>query len=129
MKVEARLFALFGAFFLISGIVYFSLTREPTGGTALFVTAGMGGLVAYYLWFTGRRLSGPRPEDRPDATIEEGAGELGFFPPHSWWPIALAASAGMFVLGMVFGWWLSFVAAVIALWAIAGFVLEYYRGL
>ena len=29
----------------------------------------------------------PRPEDRKDGEIADGAGELGFFPPYSWWPL------------------------------------------
>ena len=36
----------------------------------------------------------PRPEDRMDGEIADGAGELGFFPPYSWWPLWCAAALG-----------------------------------
>jgi hypothetical protein len=129
MKVEGRLFGLLGLFVLTCGITYLFLAHEPTGATLLLVCSGLGAIVGYYLWFTARRLDGPRPEDRPDALIEEGAGELGFFPPHSWWPIKLAAGGALVVLGTIFGIWLLIVGAVVTLWAISGFVLEYYSGL
>ena len=48
-----------------------------------------------------------RPEDRPDAEIIEGAGEIGFFSPGSYWPFGLALSARSSGLGLVFWmWWL-----------------------
>ena len=48
----------------------------------------------------------PRPEDRKDAEIADGAGELGFFPPYSWWPLWCGACLAVIVLGVVIGWWL-----------------------
>ena len=36
-----------------------------------------------------------RPEDYEDAEVSDGAGELGFFSPHSWWPILLSASVAV----------------------------------
>ena len=127
MKVEGRVFGILAVFVLFAGIIYLFISKEYTGATCLLVTTGLFLIVGYYLWFTGRRLDGPRPEDRLDAEIEDGAGEVGFFPPHSWWPIALAAAFGMCMLGIIFGWWLFFVGAIFAFWAVSGFVLEYYR--
>ncbi len=43
-------------------------------------------LVTFYLGFHASKMD-PRPEDRQDAEIADGAGELGFFPPYSWWPL------------------------------------------
>ena len=48
----------------------------------------------------------PRPEDRLEAEVVDGAGELGFFPPYSWWPLWCACALAVCVLGVVFGWWL-----------------------
>ena len=45
-----------------------------------------------FFWFVSRRID-PRPEDRPDAEIAEGAGDLGFFSPGSYWPIGIAGAA------------------------------------
>ena len=129
MKVEARLFSGIGAFLLVVGLIYLFISGEYTGATLLLVTSGLGGIVGYYLWFTARRLDDLRPEDRLDADIEDGAGELGFFPPHSWWPVTMAAGAALVVLGTIFGLWLTVTGAVVTLYAISGFVMEYYAGL
>ena len=83
MKVEGRVFAGLGAFLLVTGVIYLIISGEYTGATLLLVTSGLGGVIGYYLLFTAHRLDDLRPEDRLDAEIEDGAGELGFFPPHS----------------------------------------------
>ena len=65
---------------------------------------------AFYCLRLAARL-GPRPEDRPDAEIDDGAGEYGFFSPHSWWPLPTALSAAIMMLGFVFAWWLTVLGA------------------
>ena len=45
-----------------------------------------------FFWFVSRRID-LRPEDRPDGEIAEGAGEIGFFSPGSYWPFGLALAA------------------------------------
>ena len=93
MKTEGLLFAGCAVFFAIVDIVYWTLSRDPTGTTALALAVGLAFLVGFYLFVTGRR-TGMRPEDRRDAEISESAGEFGFFSPHSWWPLFTAASVG-----------------------------------
>ena len=56
-------------------------------------------LVTFYLGILARRMD-PRPEDRKDGEIVEGAGELGFFPPYSWWPLWCALTLAVVVLGI-----------------------------
>ena len=46
-----------------------------------------------------------RPEDRPDATIAEGAGVINSFPGSSIWPFILGMGAFVLVLAFVFGIW------------------------
>jgi hypothetical protein len=71
----------------------------------------------------------PRPEDRPDAEIADGAGELGFFPPYSWWPLWCGASLGVMVYGIAIGaWWLLIIGVGLGALALSGLVFEYYRG-
>ena len=77
--------------------------------------------------FTGRRLP-RRPEDDPAGEIEEGAGEFGFFSPHSWWPLFVGLAAATVALGVAFGWWLFLIGALALLLSVVGFVFEYYRG-
>jgi cytochrome c oxidase subunit IV len=127
VKVEGWLFFSGTFFFAISGVLYWIFAEEPVGTVALGFTAGLAFLVGYYLLFTARRID-PRPEDRPTADIAEGAGELGFFSPHSWWPLAVGASAAIAFLGVVIGWWLFIIGAVFGALAVIGLVFEYYRG-
>jgi len=127
MKVEGWLFAAGFFFFAIAAVIYGVLAEEPVGTVALAFTAGLAFLVGYYLLFTARRID-PRPEDSKFAEIAEGAGELGFYSPHSWWPLAVAIFAAMAFLGIVIGWWLFIIGALGGGLAVIGLVFEYYRG-
>ena len=108
-------------------VIYWLWSHDPTGTTALALTVGLAGLVGFYLLFTGRRV-GPRPEDDKDGEIADGAGELGFFSPHSWQPLALAVGGALAFLGIAIGWWLLYFSAPIILIGLLGWVFEYYHG-
>jgi hypothetical protein len=108
-------------------VIYWHFSKDPTGTTALALSVGLAFLTGFYLLFTGRRLP-PRPEDRPDAEIAEGTGELGFFSPHSWWPLITGMSAAVAALGAAIGWWLFLIGMLFVLLSAIGFVFEYYRG-
>jgi hypothetical protein len=69
-----------------------------------------------------------RPEDRPDAEIAEGAGEVGFFPPHSWWPILMAAAFVVTAVGLVIGPFLVLIGLAVLVYAVLGLLFEYYVG-
>jgi hypothetical protein len=127
MKVEGYLFVGCAAFFAIMDVIYWHFSKDPTGTTALALSVGLAFLTGFYLLFTGRRLP-PRPEDRPDAEIAEGTGELGFFSPHSWWPLITGMSAAVAALGAAVGWWLFLIGMLFVLLSAIGFVFEYYRG-
>ena len=127
MKVEGWLFVGCAAFFAVMDVIYWHYSRDPTGTTALALSVGLAFLTGFYLLFTGRRLP-PRPEDRPDAEIAEGTGELGFFSPHSWWPLITGMSAAVAALGAAIGWWLFLIGMLFVLLSAIGFVFEYYRG-
>lgn len=127
MKVEGYLFAGVAVFLIPVTTIYWFYSEDPTGTTALAVSFGLAALISIYLFVTARRIE-PRPEDNLDAEIADGAGDLGFFSPHSWWPLALAASLALATLGVVFGWWLLIAAVPFVTYAAMGFVFEYYRG-
>jgi hypothetical protein len=93
----------------------------------VLLIAGLSGMIGGYLGFTAKRV-GPRPEDRNDAEIHEGAGEQGHFSPWSWWPLVLGLAAAGGFLGLAVGWWIVFIAAGLALVALVGWVFEYSRG-
>ncbi|HEX6935488.1 MAG TPA: cytochrome c oxidase subunit 4 [Actinomycetes bacterium] len=127
MKVEGWLFAAGFFFFSIAAVIYGLLAEEPVGTVALAFTAGLAFLIGYYLLFTARRID-PRPEDSVTAEIADGAGELGFYSPHSWWPLACGIGAALTFLGVVVGWWLFVIGAIGGGLAVIGMVFEYYRG-
>jgi hypothetical protein len=127
MKVEGLFFALLSLFLLVSAGIYWFLSYDPTGFACLLLSGGMAGIVSTYTLVTAKR-TGLRPEDRPDAEIAEGAGEVGFFSPHSWWPILLAGAFTLTTLGMIFGPFILVIGGFCVLIAVAGFTLEYYLG-
>lgn len=127
MRTTAFIFYFLTAFFTVATIAYWYLSGDPTGTTALAFSIALAFLIGYYLHFTSRRLP-VQPEDEPEAEIEEGAGELGFFSPHSPWPIAMAASAAIMMLGFVFGWWLLIIGLGLFGATSLGLVMEYQVG-
>jgi hypothetical protein len=127
MRVEGWLFLGCAIFFGVADIFYWNLSHDPTGGTALGLAVCLAFLTGFYVLFTGRRLP-QRPEDDPEGEIEQGTGELGFFSPHSWWPLFVGLAAALAAVGVAIGWWLFLIGALCLVLAVIGFVFEYYRG-
>ncbi len=128
MKVEALIFNVIALFCVIAAVVYGFWAREPIGTTALLLSGGLTGLIGGFFWFVSRRIDA-RPEDRKDADVADGAGELGFFSPGSYWPFALALSAALMGLALAFFYsWLILIAAAALLITIGGLLFEYYVG-
>ena len=140
MRIESRLFEFVATFFVVVGIIYAVLTAlfgtsggdeggvEWAGTTALILTGVMALIVATFFRFVARRLD-TRPEDYEAAEVSDGAGELGFFSPHSWWPILIALSGSVTAVGIAF-WlpWLIAAGVLLVLGSVAGLVFEYYIG-
>ena len=127
MKVEGWLFLGCGVFFTGTDVVYWYTSKDPTGTTALALAVGLAILTGFYVLFTGRRLP-LRPEDNNEGQIAEGTGEIGFFPPRSWWPLMLGIAAATAALGAAIGWWLFLIGMLFTVFTSIGFVFEYYRG-
>jgi uncharacterized membrane protein len=127
MKVEGYLFLGSAIFFGGADVVYWYFSHDPTGSTALGIAVGLAFLIGFYVLFTGRRLP-PRPEDHKEGEIYQGTGELGFFSPHSWWPLFLALATAVAAMGVAIGWWLFLIGILMVFLATIGFVFEYYRG-
>ena len=135
MRIEARLFEILTGFFGLAAIAYGASTAifapygvEWTGTTALVLTAGLATIIGTFFRFVARRLD-TRPEDYAQADVADGAGELGFFSPHSWWPILIALAFSTAAVGAAL-WlpWLIFTGVVAVLAAVSGLVFEYYVG-
>ena len=128
MKVEGLLFALLAVFLVIVSTIYWLLSHDPTGFACLLLSGGLAFIIGYYVLFTARRMEA-RPEDRADAEISEGSGEMGFFPPHSYWPILLAGAFALTTIGLVFGPFLVIIGLGALVVAAGGFLFEYYVGI
>src|SRR6266700_1104415 len=106
MKVEGRIFLYIAVFAFVMAVVY-----------------------AVWAKFVATRLEQPRPEDNPRAEISDGAGEVGFFSPGSYWPIVLALSAAVVGVALAF-WlvWLLVAGIIFVLVMVGGLVFEYHIG-
>jgi len=128
MRAEAWLFAICAMFFLLVAPAYWFITYDWTGTSALTMTFLLLLLVTFFLGFHARRME-PRPEDLDDAEIADGAGELGFFPPYSWWPLWCACTLGLIVFGTAMSaWWLLLIGFGLGSLALCGWIYEYYVG-
>ncbi len=127
MKIDGRLFLWGCGFYALVAVIYWYFSVDWAGVTALAFTAFMAFLVGFYLTFTARRV-GPQPEDDLDGDIEDADPDYGFFSPHSWWPMAVAGSAAIVGVGLVFAAWLVLLGVVSLMLSLVGFVFEYYRG-
>ncbi len=128
MKAEATIFAICAVFFLLVSPAYWLITRDPTGTSALTMTFLLALLVTFYLGFYAAKHD-PRPEDLQDAEIADGAGEQGFFPPYSWWPMWAGLTLGVIVFAVAMGaWWLVIIGFGLGALALCGWIFEYYVG-
>lgn len=134
MKTEWRIFLIIAGFLLFATVLYGAWTAGEAGGvewvgtTALLLSFLLCAMCGGFFWFVSRRID-LRPEDRPDAEIADGAGEVGFFSPGSYWPFGLALSASIAGLGLVFWqFWLVGAGLLAVVFAACGLLFEYYSG-
>ena len=128
MKVEGWLFLGCAAFFAGADVVYWHFSKDPTGTTALALSVGPR-LPHRFLPPVHRPAAAARGRRTTrTARSREGTGELGFFSPHSWWPLFTGMSAAVAALGAAIGWWLFLIGVLFVLLSAIGFVFEYYRG-
>jgi hypothetical protein len=125
MKTNWVLFTGIGLFYSLMAAIYWVIGGEPVGIACLILSSALAYMVGFYVWFTQRKIGEILPEDNLEAEISDGAGELGFYSPHSWWPLPVAAFAVLAGLGLIIGWWLTAIAAGGLIISIVGFVTEY----
>lgn len=123
MKVESFFYLGVTAFFVVIGAIYWFTSYEDAGTTMLVASALLGLLAGGYLLLQARKYP-PRPEDRPDATLEEGAGPVDEFPAPSIWPFVFAFGAVVFATGFIFGIWVILPGAAILAFGVVGMIRQ-----
>ncbi|WP_030419172.1 cytochrome c oxidase subunit 4 [Streptomyces sp. SCSIO 75703] len=124
MRTESRLFAGVAAFFATTATGYGWFSAEPAGTVALALACLMASLVSFFLRVQYRKR-GSRAQDRGDAEVADAVGPLGFFAPHSPWPITVALGAIVLANGIVFGLWLVLMGFGLLAFAVCGLVFQY----
>ena len=127
MATNWRLFGGPSIFYVLITIIYWQVDGEPLGITGMLLSSFLAGMIGFYLWFTQRRIGSILPEDRTSAEISDGAGELGFYSPHSWWPLPVALSMCVAGMGLLIGWWLTLIGITVLIVSIVGMVTEYEK--
>ena len=126
MKAGYKLFGFLTVFYAVVDVVYWWVGGEPLGITAIALSGALALTIGFYFWTTEKRL-GQQPSDNSEGEIADLAGELGFFSPHSWWPLPLALSICAAGLGLVLGWWLTVIGVGALVVSIVGFTTEYEK--
>jgi hypothetical protein len=127
MKVSWQLFIGLAVFYTLMTIIYWQVGGEPVGIGGMLLASALAGMVGFYVWFTQRRIGQILPEDDLTALISDGAGDLGFYSPHSWWPLPVALSMCALTLSLVIGWWLTVISLGALVISIIGMVTEYEK--
>ena len=127
MKVSWQLFIGLALFYVLMTVIYWQVGGEPVGIGGMLLAAAHAGMVGFYVWFTQRRIGQILPEDNLTALISDGAGELGFYSPHSWWPLPVALSMCALTLSLIIGWWLTVISLGALVISIIGMVTEYEK--
>jgi hypothetical protein len=123
MRSNGIIFGIICVFCIVSDIVYWFTSEDPTGTACLAITAGLAFLISFYLLMVVRRF-GVQPMDNIDAEISDGAGVQGHFTAASWWPIMIAFSATITVFGMIFGIWLAMIGLIFIFATVTGLLFE-----
>lgn len=129
MKVNWKLFGGLSIFYVIMTVIYWYVGGEPVGIGGMLLASCLAGMVGFYVWFTQKRIGVILPEDNVTGEIADGAGELGFYSPHSWWPLPVALSACTMGLGLIIGWWLTLIGVGAIMISVIGMVTEYEKPL
>jgi hypothetical protein len=129
VKANWQLFTGLSVFYVLMTVVYWYVGGEAVGITGMLLAACLAGMVGFYVWFTQKRIGKLMPSDNLTAEISDGAGDLGFYSPHSWWPLPVALAAVAMGMGLIIGWWLTIIATTALFFGIVGWVTEYEKPL
>jgi Cytochrome c oxidase subunit IV len=123
VRIEARFYLGLTVFFIVVGALYWFTSYEDAGATMLAAAALLGVLVGGYLLVQARRMA-PRPEDRADATLAEGAGPVGEFATPTVWPFVFGLGSVVLATGTVYGIFVFLGGAVVVGFGLVGMVRQ-----
>jgi hypothetical protein len=131
MKVESRTILGAFVFLLILAAVYWITVAahghaaERSGIAMLIFSVCAYAMLGFYLLGQHRRRKGsPRVEDRFDATQEDGAGVIDYFPAASIWPAGLGLGMIFGGVALVWGLWYLYIGAALFVGSVIGWVTE-----
>jgi disulfide bond formation protein DsbB len=127
VRLAGRLFIGGAVFYLLVAGIYWLMSHDEVGTTALVLTGGLAAMVGFYLVVTARRMV-VQPEDAVNAEVWDADADFGHFSPHSWAPLLVGASAALTFVGMAFAAWIVVAGLVAVVMTSAFWVFEYYRG-
>jgi hypothetical protein len=126
MKTAGTVLGGLGLFLVPWTVVYWLAAHEHGGATALLALVIALLSLGAYLLLQARR-TGERPEDRPDASPADGAGEVGVFPTRSPWPAVMGLAAALTGFFLVFSRWLAVPGLALLLLGALGLAAESQR--
>jgi hypothetical protein len=133
VRTESRIFYIVaGALFLIAGLYAWATDKlsivEWAGTVALALAGALCAMCGLYFGFVANRIR-PRPEDRGEAEISDGAGDIGFFAPGSYWPFGIGLAAAIAGLGLaLMQAWVVVLGLIGVLLATSALTFEFYTG-
>lgn len=127
MKLAGKLF-IYGAFFywLVAG-VYWIMSHDEAGVTALVLTGGLSIMVGFYLVVTANRMV-EQPEDNVEGEIADADPDYGHFSPYSWAPLMTGAATAITFAGLAVAGWMVVLGLVAVIMSVSFWLFEYYRG-
>lgn len=136
MKSSVVMFSILTVYFVVVAIIYtwwnYALLGyiEWAGSIAILLSGGLSLFIAVFLQLNRKKQGGELAEDRVDADIDDGDPEIGMFSPWSWWPLFLAFSIAVVIVGLCIGgnFFLMYFGLPLVLVGVLGWVYEYYRG-
>jgi hypothetical protein len=131
MKVESRTILGAFAFLFILAAIYWALvavhghSAERSGIAMLIFSFAAYAMLGFFLLLQYlRRHRIPRVEDRFDATQEDGAGVIDYFPAASIWPAGMGLGMIFGAMALAWGLWYLYIGFVLFGGAVIGWVTE-----
>jgi hypothetical protein len=124
VRSVVKVFLASGTFILASATIYWFISYEPAGTILLLGTAAATYVMSAYAWLKVRHSTEP-VEDRGDTDPGAAAGEpIASFTMNSPWPLVFGVGVAVLGGGVVFGFPLLLVGAILLVVACVGLMRE-----